>query len=381
MDFLWNAPHLSGGSHSASTRGSRQCGFECLEPRQLLAADWANGVADVSFGHSGGPTGSLSGSVFESPAANCDSHAGAASLAGVRVQLLNETGAVLEESKTDAQGAYHFADLIPGEYAVQQITQHGFRERSSLEGNAVESTPSIGEGGGIAVGSNRVGEIVVHAGETLRGYNFCEHARTVDPASRVLSFLTLTIQSTQSLPVLRGMTFAESPVELFERAATAPLGPLHLPRPAEVFGGSSRSLKSAESIKPWGDFPWDSFFLRASFLELASVVQPGTAQPSADVFESIFSEPTSLDSMSRETDSMSLETDSLESLARDGYFRDNEESRDTLFSEGVEYDLLPFDAESSDLAEEATEAAGNAEMAVVPKVAARSDVKKSGSPN
>ena len=269
MEYFLSSSQRVEGRHSLGRNASRRCGFECLEPRQLLAADLA--VADVSFGQvsfeqTGGATASVSGSVVATPStAGCDSHATAAGLADVRVQLLDDTGAVLEESSTDASGAYHFADLIPGEYAVRKIS-----EATHLQGAS-----HVGDGGGISVGSNQMGEIVLQAGETLGGYDFCHFTNaTAESVAQILPFLTLSLQSASATPV---EIFAEPVVEQVADVAIAGFSRLDISQPAEVFyGGSSQAINKPADIKAWDESPLDGYFSTASFLELATTELPAT---------------------------------------------------------------------------------------------------------
>ena len=268
MEFFLSQPHRVDGRHPLGSNASRRCGFECLEPRQLLAADLVGG-ADVLLSQSGGPTGGISGSVFATPsAANCDSHAAAIGLAEVRVQLLGESGAVLEESTTDATGAYHFAALLPGQYAVRQITQHGFLED-----------------GEVAIGSQQVNEIAVQAGVSLEGYDFCEFVGTVEPAAQFLPFLTLP---TVSAPAMLQEVVAEPTVESTADAAIVGFSPLQMVRQAEVYGGSSQARKVPAGIKAWDEFPIDGYFSTSSFLELATAESPSLESLEPMLRESFF---------------------------------------------------------------------------------------------
>ncbi len=320
MRFFLSLPHPIGGCHKLRGNASRRCAFECLEPRQLLAADLTGGAADVSFGHTDGLTGSISGSVFATAsAASCDSHVGTDSLADVRIQLLNEAGAVLEESSTDAQGVYRFADLIPGQYAVRQLTQNAL-----LEGDSLEGASHVGDGGGIAFDSNLVGEIVVEAGAALEGYDFCEFTSVVEPAgptdrpivhhdniNQVLPYLTLPLQST---PAAQRQIFAEPRVELTTGTPLAISSPLPVKRPAEIYGGSSQTLKGPAESRVWEEFPLDGFFSTASFLELA------TAElPTVESFEPIIREAHPSEPLFSAAHSSKLADESSETHLADGY--------------------------------------------------------------
>ncbi len=271
---------------------ARRCGFECLEPRQMLAADLALGTSDVSLGHTDGSTGSIGGSISSAvSAANCGAHAASESLADVLVQLLDETGAVIEESRTDAAGQYHFDDLIPGQYAIRQIAQVG-----PLEGALLETSSHVGDGGGIAFESNLVSEIVVRAGETLGGYDFCNFSGGPTPTGpvdrpivphdhggTVLPILALSLQSTLAT---QSDIFAEQVVEPTAGAKFAVPAPLSAERSEPLFGGSSRSIKSEqEGLKALDDDPFDSLFSTVDFFEIAA-----TELPTLETFEPILQE-------------------------------------------------------------------------------------------
>lgn len=253
---------------------SRRCHFELMEPRQLLAADLATGALGGDFGVTGGETGSISGSVFAAQAVvGCEAHAASNSLAGVRVQLLDASGKVVEESLTDEQGGYRFSDLIPGEYSVRQEMPNGY----------VDGSAHIGDGGGIALGMNQVGEIAVQAGETLTDYDFCDFATVPEfsgPTDRpivphdealasqdlVIPILVLTLQETTNMPP---SVVSEQPFESPTGALIEQPTVLETARQADIFGGSSRSLKEPTAIRDWDEDPIDGWISTASYLELA----------------------------------------------------------------------------------------------------------------
>ncbi len=277
MEFF-RSPPPAGGCHPWRGNASRRCGFECLEPRQLLAADLV-GAADLSLSHPGGATGSLGGSVFAAQAgANCHSLESSPRLADVRVQLLNEAGAVLEERRTDERGAYRFVDLLPGQYTVRQIVPQGF-----LEGAA-----HLGGGGGVALGSNQVSEIDVQSHETLEGYDFCAFASVAEPAVQALPYLSLSLPPA---PISQAEVFEEPTIESTTDATPVERAPLGAARSEEVFGGSSRSLQAPEGIKAWDEFPSDELFLMTNYLELAAAQLPTLETFEPILKESLSSEP------------------------------------------------------------------------------------------
>ncbi len=91
---------------------------------------------------------------------------------GVTIQLLDESGAVIATTQTDATGNYEFDDLVPGTYSVVEVQPDGF-----LDGGDV-----VGDVGNQTVGTktnDRFDGIVLGSGQAGTQYNFCEH----EPAS------------------------------------------------------------------------------------------------------------------------------------------------------------------------------------------------------
>ena len=63
---------------------------------------------------------SLSGRVFADPEADCFFGERDTPLAGVKIDLLNSVGTVVQTTFTDAAGQYKFDNLAPGTYAVRE---------------------------------------------------------------------------------------------------------------------------------------------------------------------------------------------------------------------------------------------------------------------
>jgi hypothetical protein len=230
-----------------------------LEPRQLLAADLLASEPPLSL--PGGATASISGTVFT--AAHCGQQSAPAGQANVRVQLLDSQGGVLEQAGTDAQGNYHFVDLLPGEYAVRQIISHGFLEA------AADAT----------LGTQQIASILVTAGEQAAGYHFCQ----------VAAGLLGSAATAETAPLPMPVPFAQasfSPRADLTQAAdwwvgTTPsevqgleLAPLVMPRPAETYGGSHLPRVASEQLKTWDQLQQSDWLEATQSLEIASSALP-----------------------------------------------------------------------------------------------------------
>lgn len=240
----------------------------------MLAADVAIAGSIPLLESPGGMTGSIGGSVLAASADNsCDDHAQTSGVASVRVQLLDVNGAIVEETTTGSQGNYRFVDLLPGQYAVRRVTEAG-----------QSSTAHVGDGGGIVLGLDQVGEIGLQGGEQLTDYNFCQFAAMPDVAgpgdrpiiphqdnfaatASILAFAQSQPSTDVSLPVAE-------PIVTEALATTSDnQAPVSTTQTADFFGGSSRQLKSPKSIKTWDEFPSDDIFSTLSVLELAEANQ------------------------------------------------------------------------------------------------------------
>lgn len=240
----------------------------------MLAADTAIAGSIPSLGSPGGMAGSIGGSVLAASAGSlCVDHPQADGVASVRVQLLDVNGMLVEETTTGSQGNYRFVDLLPGQYAVRRVAEAG---RSSIA--------HVGDGGGIALGINQVGEIDLQGGEQLTNYNFCQFATVPEVAgpgdrpiiphqddfaatASILAFAQSRPSTDVSLQVAEPIV-TEAPATTFDNQA-----PVSTARTTDFFGGSSRQLKSPKSIKTWDEFPSDDIFSTLSVLELAEAGQ------------------------------------------------------------------------------------------------------------
>jgi len=119
----------------------------------------------------------------------------------------------------------------------------------------------------------------VQAGKRLGGYDFCKFAspiepagptdRTIVPLAGVIQALPLFAFSLQTSTTTKAESFDEP--RMFKPAKNGGrLTPalLPVPRPAEVYGGSSRVPEKMERAKAWDESPLDGYFSSASFTDL-----------------------------------------------------------------------------------------------------------------
>ncbi len=241
----------------------------------MLAADVVLGGIAPPMVSPGGPTGSISGTVLAGPAtAECVAHEHAVGLAAVRLQLLDASGTFLEETTTDPQGDYEFADLLPGDYAVRRLP---------MPGEALADPQQLD-----AIG--------VLAGEALNDLDFCHsdsmlNAADAEPAALASVLSVVFRDAPRSAPVVSG-----GPISVVEvNADQQQLPLLDSTRPVEFFGGSSRELKSPPRIKAWediqlDDWPIDDGFLTISFMNMTSTQSVGLA-----TLDSIYGDEAELD--------------------------------------------------------------------------------------
>ncbi|MBC4018116.1 SdrD B-like domain-containing protein, partial [Siccirubricoccus deserti] len=87
-----------------------------------LASGEFNGTLDAGFYR----PASLGDYVFEDRNANGVQDSGEAGIAGVTVELLDATGAVVATTITGSAGAYRFTGLVPGTYSTRFVTPDGY---------------------------------------------------------------------------------------------------------------------------------------------------------------------------------------------------------------------------------------------------------------
>ncbi len=110
------------------------------------------------------PPAEISGVVYVDRDGDCIRDAGEEGLAGVIVELLDDSGKIVATTQTTSGGGYSFTNLHAGEYTIRETQPSGYFQGGQTAGN---------KGGNTSV-TDRISAIPVGWGETLTDYNFCE---------------------------------------------------------------------------------------------------------------------------------------------------------------------------------------------------------------
>lgn len=105
----------------------------------------------------------ISGSVHVGSNGDCNGQSNDAAIAGVTITLRDDAGNLVAITTTDANGAYEFVGLRPGQYTITETQPDGF----------FQGGQSVGTGNGFVIGEDQLG-VELFAGEILVNYNFCE---------------------------------------------------------------------------------------------------------------------------------------------------------------------------------------------------------------
>ncbi|MFO0915992.1 MAG: SdrD B-like domain-containing protein [Pirellulales bacterium] len=131
------------------------------EIRSIILGGNQHGV-DYDFGEQ--LTATLKGRVHTDQNENCLFDPEDEPLAGVRVDLLNEGGVVVQTTLTDEEGFFEFRDLQPGVYSLHEERLEDFFHIGQVASG----------GNGITSEDYWIREIQVGAGQDLTDYRFCE---------------------------------------------------------------------------------------------------------------------------------------------------------------------------------------------------------------
>ncbi|MCA9167489.1 MAG: carboxypeptidase regulatory-like domain-containing protein, partial [Planctomycetales bacterium] len=91
-----------------------------------------------------------------------------APVANALVQLLDEQGNVVDETRSASDGSYSFNDLTPGNYRVREFTPDGLFDGGARAGNV------NGSERGIVVNAGEVAKLDLLSGERVTRVDFCE---------------------------------------------------------------------------------------------------------------------------------------------------------------------------------------------------------------
>lgn len=112
---------------------------------------------------------SLEGRVFADLDEDCIFDLNESPIVGVRIELLDSQGRVIQTTQTDINGNYRFVGLVPGQYSVREIQPEGYFQGGQMAPAGVADTSII----------DLLANVTLRSGQNVRELDFCE----VPPAS------------------------------------------------------------------------------------------------------------------------------------------------------------------------------------------------------
>lgn len=155
--------YFDGNDHVGSADGV------LLAPDSIVKVPLTSGTAGVGYDFCEIPPGSLAGHVYADDNVNGTFDPGEMPLADVTVELLDESGAVVQTTQTNAAGEYLFADLRHGIYAVHELQPEGY----------FDGQETVGSIGGSRLSPDSIIDIDLRPGVDAVNYDFGE----INPAS------------------------------------------------------------------------------------------------------------------------------------------------------------------------------------------------------
>ena len=129
--------------------------------RQITIGEGETGV-EYNFGEF--KPASIAGLVHVDPNRNCYFDDGEDPIAGVTIELLDATGAVVATTTTDPQGRYRFDVMSPGIYTVRETQPKGY----------FQGGQRVGSGDGDASVDDLISTVTIASEDHLINYDFCE---------------------------------------------------------------------------------------------------------------------------------------------------------------------------------------------------------------
>lgn len=124
--------------------------------------DFGDDAINYNFGEL--LAGSIAGRVHASNGPDCNYDTPEILLAGVKIELLDSAGTVIDTQFTDEQGRYKFTNLRPGEYQVRETQPSDYFDGSERAGTA-----------GGQVSDDLITNIQLGSSQDAVDYDFCEH--------------------------------------------------------------------------------------------------------------------------------------------------------------------------------------------------------------
>ncbi|TWU36556.1 Serine-aspartate repeat-containing protein D precursor [Novipirellula aureliae] len=176
------------GGQSVGTGGGR------IVENDLLAMTLKPGRHETEYNFGELPPGSISGSVHVDKDADCMIDPDEPPIAGVTIELRDDSGRLISQTQTDSNGRYRFANLPPGRYHIIELQPVGY----------FQGAQHIGSGGGEVIEDDHLA-LSLSAGNDVVDYNFCE----LEPSSisgSVWSETDLDFQYNSGDVVISGVT-------------------------------------------------------------------------------------------------------------------------------------------------------------------------------
>ncbi|MDR3390484.1 MAG: SdrD B-like domain-containing protein [Sulfuriferula sp.] len=116
----------------------------------------------------------ISGTVYLDQNNNGVQNGADTGIAGVAIQLLDNTSAVIASTTTDAGGNYSFTGLNPGTYSIREPNQPSATANGITSAGTVANGGTAGTATGVTVVPSQIGSIVLPPNTSATGNNFAE---------------------------------------------------------------------------------------------------------------------------------------------------------------------------------------------------------------